>query len=90
MLKYLKLLEDIMNYLFEYLEKDIPKEYLRLYQAWVKELRGVISLERFLFVESGSGDYKGLKKFSSSLLVKALEDAWGLYDNDALVVEGRG
>lgn len=76
-----------MNHLFEYLEKDIPKEYLELYKAWVKELRGVISLERFLHAESGSGEYRGLENFSSSLLVKALEDAWNLYDNDALMVE---
>ncbi|MGL4500171.1 MAG: hypothetical protein ACRCU2_13990 [Planktothrix sp.] len=76
-----------MKHLFEYLEKDIPKDYLKLYQAWVKEMRSIISLQRFLYFESGSGDYRGLENFSESLLVKALEDAWGLYDNDALMVE---
>lgn len=76
-----------MKHLFEYLEKDIPKDYLKLYQSWVKEMRSVISLKGFLHVESGSGDYRGLEEFSESLLIKALEDAWGLYDNDALMVE---
>jgi hypothetical protein len=76
-----------MKHLFKYLEQDIPKDYEDLYRAWVKELRGSISLKTFLYVESGSGDYKGLKRFSESLLVKALEDAWSVYDNDALMVE---
>lgn len=62
-----------MKHLFEYLEKDIPAEYKKLYQAWILELRDNISLSLFFYYESGSGEYPGLKEFSESLLVKALE-----------------
>lgn len=68
-----------MENLFSYLESKIPVEYRDLYQAWVKEMREVISLENFLHAESESGEYNGLENFSKSALVKALDEAWSGY-----------